>query len=81
MKEIPLDDFGKLVFKHKINPNLFAERTYYWVDRIIVLDETGGRRRIIESTQYSIFNLSGWEPMTREEYDSVKKYYKEAVQK
>jgi len=76
VEEIKLDENGKLVFKHKTNPNLFAERAYDWVDRIIVLDETKDSS-IIEDTKYSTFNLSDWEPMTLDEYNSVERKYKE----
>ena len=76
MKEIKLNKRGKLVFKHKTNPNLFAERVYEWVDRIIVLDETKDRK-VTKDTKYSTFDLSDWEPMTQDEYDSVKRKYKE----
>lgn len=75
-KEIRLDEYGRLVFKHKTNPNLFAERPYYWVDRITVLDETEGRR-VIQDTKYSTFDLTDWEPMTLDEYRSVKSKYKD----
>ncbi len=71
-----LDEFGRLVFKHKTNPNLFAERSYDWVDRIIVIDETEGRR-IIQDTKFSTFDLSDWKPMTQEEYDSIERKYNE----
>ncbi len=77
-KKIELDEYGKLVFKHKTNPNLFAERPYWWVDRIIVLDETKGRR-VIQDTQYSKFDLSDWEPMTKEEYACVERKYKDLI--
>jgi hypothetical protein len=76
MKEIELNEHGKLVFKHKTNKRLFLDRSYRWVDRLILLDETDGRQ-VIDEFKYSTFDLSAWEPMTKEEFDSVKSSYKE----
>ena len=76
MKEIELTEHGLLVFKHKTNKRLFLERTYRWVDILTLLDETDGRQ-IIDQFKYSTFDLSAWEPMTKEEFDSVKRCYKE----
>lgn len=76
MIEHSLNENGKLVFKHKTNPSLFAERTYDWVDRIIVIDETRGRM-VVQDTKFSTFDLSDWKPMTRKEYGFIKRKYKE----
>jgi len=81
IKEIELNEFGKLVFKYKINPNVFAERVYEWVDRIIVLDETGDIRRLIFDGLYSTFDFSDWEPMTKKEYALGKRMYKDFREK
>ena len=43
-----LNEHGLLVFKHKTNKRLFLQKTYRWVDRLILLDETEGRQ-IIDS--------------------------------
>jgi hypothetical protein len=75
-KEIELNEDGKLVFKHKTNKRLFLERSYRWVDRLTLLDETE-ERQVIDSYKYSTYDLGAWEPMTKEEYDSVKSCYKE----
>ena len=76
MKEIELTEYGKLVFKHKTNKRLFLERTYRWIDNMVLLDETESRQ-IIDSFKYSTFDFGAWTPMTKEEYDSVKACYKE----
>lgn len=73
---IQLNEFGMAVWYHKTNQCLFAQRSYDWVDRIIVLDETDGRK-VVEDTLFSIFDFSEWMPMTVEEYQRVKSKYKE----
>jgi hypothetical protein len=71
-----LNEYGLLVFKHKTNKRLFLQKAYRWVDRLILIDETEGRQ-IIDSHPYSTYNLSAWEPVTKEEYAKVKSKYKE----
>lgn len=75
-KPIELNQYGMLVFKHKTNKRLFLEKSYSWVDRLTLIDETEGRQ-IVDDFIFSEFNLSAWEPMTQKEYDSVVKMYKE----
>ena len=74
--EIELDGNRLLIFKHKTNKRLFLERPYYWVDRIILIDETEDRD-IVMDFKYSTFDLYAWTPMTKEEYISVKSKYRE----
>lgn len=76
VKEIELNEFGMLVFKHKTNKRLFLQRTYRWVDDIALIDETEDRQHI-DSWKYSTFNLDAWTPMTVEEYSRVKSKYRE----
>lgn len=71
-----LNEFGLLVFKHKTNKRLFLERSYSWIDRVIMLDETEGRQ-VIMTFKFSTFDFSAWELVTKEEFDSVKTCYKE----
>ena len=71
-----LDEFGKRVWKHKTNKRLFLQQSYSWKDNLILLDETEGRQ-IVDSYKASTYDFSAWESMTKEEYDSVKSYYKE----
>jgi hypothetical protein len=71
-----LNENGKLVWKHRTNKRLFLERAYSWVDSLIMIDETEDRA-IIQGFKYSTYDFSAWELMSKEEYDSVKYYYKE----
>lgn len=74
-----LNEHGMLVFRNKKNPYLFAVRSYRWVDRITLIDETEGERRHVGSKKYSDddFILHEWEPMTKEIYSCVKGSFSE----
>lgn len=74
---VPLDEFGQAIWLHKHNKNLFIERPYYWCDRIILIDETGDGRRVINETQFSTFDFSDWTPMTVEQFKKVKMQFKD----
>lgn len=74
-----LDEFGKKVWKHKSNKRLFLEQSYRWKDTLVLIDETEGRQ-IIDDYKASTYDYFAWTPMTKEEYDSVKSYYKEIHQ-
>jgi len=71
-----LNEFGKRVWKHKTNKRLFLEQSYEWVDNLILLDETEGRQ-VVDSYKSSTYDFSAWQPMTKEEYDSIKSKYTE----
>lgn len=71
-----LDEYGLLVFRHKTNKRLFLERSYRWVDRLTLIDETSGRQ-IIDDFKFSTFDFSAWSPFSKEEYDMIKSNYKE----
>jgi hypothetical protein len=71
-----LNEFGKRVWKHKTNKRLFLEQSYEWVDNLILLDETDGRQ-VVDSYKSSTYDFSAWQPMTKEEYDSIKSKYTE----
>jgi hypothetical protein len=71
-----LDEFGKRVWKHKINKRLFLEQSYGWKEHVILIDETEGRQ-VIDSFDLDTFNFDAWTPMNRDEFNSVKSYYKE----
>ncbi len=73
-KELYLNEYGLIVFKHKTNKRLFLERTYHWKDNITLLDETEGRQ-VIMCQKYSTFNTNAWQPITKEEYSKVDKKY------
>lgn len=74
---IELNEYGMAVWRHKENKNLFVERHYRWCDRVIVLDESNGSRRITDDTEFSTFNFTDWIPVTVEEYKKVKQYNKD----
>ena len=78
MKQLPieLNNNGLLIFQNDAIKQLFAHRAYRWVDRIIFIDESNGRRHIHEQT-YSSFKSACWTPITQEEHDSVKNTYNE----
>jgi hypothetical protein len=76
MKAHELNEWGMLVFKHKTNKNLFMQKSYRWQDVAHMIDESKGRL-IIDSFTFSTYDLTNWEPMTPEEYDSVISNYSE----
>jgi len=78
MKEefTPLNEHGLLVFKHKTNKRLFLQKSYSWVDNLILIDETEDRQ-IIDTYRFSTYDLSAWELITKEEYSKVKSKYLE----
>ena len=71
-----LNEHGKKVWKHKTNKRLFLEKSYSWVDRLTLIDETEDRGIVMDFLA-STFDYYAWEPMTQEEYNSVKSRYKE----
>jgi hypothetical protein len=76
---INLNEFGMAVWRHKTKKYLFAERSYSWCDRIVLIDESDlTHRRIVDDTKFSTFDFTDWVPMTTEEYAKVKSYYYEA---
>jgi len=74
--EFSLDEYGRRVWRHKTDRNQFVERSYHWVDRVVVLDETEGRR-ITHSGPYSTFDFKDWIPVTVEEFSRVKQKFNE----
>jgi len=75
-EKFELNENGMLVFKHKTNKRLFLQRSYRWKDQVTLIDETEGRQ-IIMDFKFSTFEFYAWEPMTQEEYNSVKGCFKE----
>ena len=71
-----LDEHGLLVFKHKTNKRLFLQRSYHWVDRLMLLDESIGRQCIMDF-KFSTFDFSAWTSITQDEFKKVKSNYKE----
>ena len=71
-----LNEHGLLVFKHKTNKRLFLQRSYRWVDKLTLIDETE-EGQIIDHFKFSTFDFSAWSPISKEEYNIVKSNYKE----
>ena len=63
-----INEFGKRIWSHITKP-WTADRSYNWVDRIIVIDESNGRR-VIEDVHFSTFDLTGWLEWDKEHYDN-----------
>ena len=63
-----LNDYGQLEWRLKTNAKILTSRAYYWVNRVILLDETEGRR-VIGTTKISDMELDKWEPVKPEEKD------------
>ena len=72
-----LDEFGKKVWKHKTNKRLFLEQSYIWKERLTLIEEFEDERNVVMTFELNSFDFSAWTPMTKEEFDSVKSYYKE----
>jgi hypothetical protein len=72
-----LDEFGKKVWKHKTNKRLFLEQSYIWKERLTLIEEFEDERNVVMTFELNSFDFSAWAPMTKEEFDSVKSYYKE----
>lgn len=68
----PLNKYGLLVFKHKSQPNLLAQRTFKNNDRVLVTDESDGSK-VVRDEKFSTFDLSEWTPLSQEEWDEVVK--------
>ena len=74
---VVLNEYGFAIWRHKHSKTLFVERPYHWCDRVIVLDEVDGRRRVIDDTEFSTFNFSDWIPVTVDEHKKIKRFYKD----
>lgn len=71
-----LNEHGLRVWKHKTIKRLFLEQNYRWKDSLLLIDETE-ERQIVDTFRASTYDFGAWEPMTQEEYDSVKSKYRE----
>jgi len=76
-----LDESGLLIFQSKTNPNIFAQRAYDWVDRVILIHEkkkkNGYDRLIIGTMKFSDFPFLEYRMITTEEFQKIKKAYSE----
>lgn len=76
-----LDEYGRMVFQNKANPNIFAFRYYYWKDLVTFIDESNGRKHIGQTHfQHILDKIENWIPITKQEDQLVKKTYKEIKQ-
>lgn len=67
-----LNEFGRAIWYNKNNPNLFAERSYDWVDRIVLIDESDNYNRyIVDDMLFSTFDFTDWVPVTKAQYSKV----------
>lgn len=73
---IPLNEYGLAIWRHKTNHNLFLQKSYGWVDRVLTIDESK-ERQVIADDLYSEFDFSDWVPLTAEEFTKVKQKYSE----
>ena len=76
-EHIELNEYGRLVFRHYANKNLFLHRPFKWQDRIMMLHESDKGRQHIQDFKFSTFDLTGWIPVTKEEDEKVKGNYTE----
>jgi hypothetical protein len=76
-----LDDYGRLVFAHSTNKNIFLHRAYYWVDLLSMLHESEEGRKHIDSYKFSTYDLFGWTLITKEQDSKVVKNYTEIYNK
>jgi type IV secretory pathway VirB4 component len=72
-----LDEFGKRVWKHKTNKRMFLEQAYHWKKTMILLEEFEEERNVVMCLDIETTNLDSWVPMTKKEFESVKRCYKE----
>ena len=71
-----LNENGMKVWKHKFSRNLFAQQSYEWNERVIVLEELGQYRNFI--AEFNVNDIStDWIPMTQNEYSRVTSQFKE----
>jgi hypothetical protein len=54
------DKFGKVILQNKTNSKIFAERSYHWVNSVILIDETKDTRNIIGFESEESFHPNDW---------------------
>jgi|ERR1700761_6446006 len=77
MNKFWLNSFGRLIFQNKANKNLFAERLYRNIDRVIFIDDTRGFCENAGEGKFSEFVQEEWIPITRDEFNMIKRTYRE----
>lgn len=71
-----LNGYGRMVWKHRRDKTLFADKSYSWVDRILIIEEKETRKVVGEMTAKD-FDYRDWELMTVDEYAKVKRRFSE----
>jgi hypothetical protein len=77
MNKFWLNVFGKMIFQNKANKFLFAERSFRNIDRIIFIDDSRGFCENAGEGKFTEFNQDEWIPITREEFNMIKRSYRE----
>ena len=71
-----LNGNGMMVWKHRRDKTLFAQKSYSWVDRILLIEE-GETRKVVGDMKAAEFDYRDWELMTVDEYAKVKRRFSE----
>lgn len=74
-----LNVFGRLIFQNKENKYLFAERPYRTHDSVLYIDDTRGFAENVGRGKFSEMNMDEWIPITREEFNMIKRSYREIL--
>lgn len=64
-----LNEYGKRIW-YRYSGRLTLERSYKWVDSLILIDEENNRK-LITTFNFSTFDFTDWTPMTLAEYKIV----------
>lgn len=79
MNKYWLDSYGRILFQNKSNKYLFAERKFRNIDRIIFIDDSRGFCENAGEAKFSEFKQEDWIQVTREEFNMIKRSYREMV--
>lgn len=75
---IELNEFGLRVWRCRANLNLFVSKEYRWVDRVLLIDESKDRRKVLIDVKFSEFGFDDdWIPVTKKQYGRIKKFFKD----
>lgn len=66
---IELNNNGKCIW-YRYNGRITLEKSYRWVDNLILIDESNNRR-VITDFKYSTFDFTDWTPMNHEQYKLI----------
>jgi hypothetical protein len=74
-----LNRYGQVCLINRTNHNIVAERSYHWVNRVTIIDETHDRS-VIGDKQISDFDDAEWSIVTVRENEYIKSKISEVVQ-